>query len=83
MTDAETDRAALRALAAAVIENAVVMATSRAGWIRPEERDAARRFLTDDADPRLESWLSILDVDADAIRSAMRARLRGQRGKAA
>ncbi|MCZ7618809.1 MAG: hypothetical protein M5U32_11060 [Myxococcota bacterium] len=83
MTDAETDRDALRALAAAIVDNAVTMATSRASWIRAEEREDARRFLTDDRDRRLDSWLAVLDLDADTVREAMRERLRERRGKAA
>jgi len=82
--DAEQhDPAALRALACAVLENAVTMATSTAGWIQPAERKEARRFLLDPEDRRLESWVSVLDLDADAIREEMRARLRADRDEAA
>jgi len=82
--DAEqADPSALRALACAIIENAVVMATSTAAWVTPHDRAEARRFLLDPQDRRLESWVSILDLDADAIREAMRARLRASRDEAA
>jgi len=79
----QTDPAALRALACAVLENAVTMATSTAGWIQPAERKEARRFLLDPEDRRLESWVSVLGLDVGAIREAMRARLRAGRGGAA
>ena len=88
MTDAEqpddaeperTDADALRALAVAVIENAVTMATSSASWITAADRAEALRFLLDDGDPRLDSWVSVLGLDAEAMRDRLRGRLR-QRG---
>jgi hypothetical protein len=76
---ARTDADALRALAVAIIENAIYYARSTAASVTDGEREDARAFLLDNADPRLETWVSVLGLDADALRDRLRPRLR-QRG---
>ena len=71
-----TDPEAVKALACAVVENAVHYATSDAATVRDAEREDAVRFLTDASDPRLDRWCAALDVDPDAIRDGIRHRLR-------
>jgi hypothetical protein len=76
---ARTDSEALRALAAAIVANAIAYATSMAGSVTDAESEDARSFLLDPEDPRLETWVSVLGLDADALRDRLRPRLR-QRG---
>ncbi|MCZ7618898.1 MAG: hypothetical protein M5U32_11545 [Myxococcota bacterium] len=78
-----TDSEALRALAAAVIENAIYYATSMAGSVTAAEREDARSFLLDPTDPRLDSWVSVLGLDPDALRDRLRPRLRHRGDRAA
>ena len=72
----EPDPSAVRSLAAAIIENALHYATSKAQGVTPSERENARQFLLDPADPRLDRWCAVLDLDPDALRDGLRARLR-------
>jgi hypothetical protein len=71
-----TDADGLRRLAAAIIENALAYATSTAAGVSPHDKADAIAFLVDDADPRLSWWCAALDLDPDALRDGVRARLR-------
>ena len=74
---ARSDPAAVKALAAAVVENAVGCACSRSATWTAAEREDARRFLIDPEDSRLDRWCAVLDLDPDAVRDGLRRRLRG------
>lgn len=65
--------AAVRALASAIIANAVHAATSPA--VTDDDRADALRFLLDPEDRRIELWTAPLGVDLDALRSRLRHRL--------
>jgi len=80
---ARTDADALRALAVGIIENAIYYATSPAAGVTDAERADALKFLLDESDRRLESWVSVLDLDAEALRDRLRHRLRRREGRAA
>ena len=71
-----SDGESLKALAAAIIQNAIYYSTATGASVTPHDRADARAFLLDEADPRLPWWCSTLDLDPAALRDGIRARLR-------
>ncbi len=77
-----SDPESIRRLAVSIIENALTFATSTAAGVSAHDREDARAFLLDPADPRLDRWCAVLDLDPDALRDGLRARLREVQGDA-
>lgn len=76
--NAEPDGAAVRALAAAVIGQAVRELLSGAEprtVAERQDREDLAAFLLDPADPRLATWCAPLGLDPDAVREGLRRRL--------